>query len=262
MLQSVCRVAPGFIDAHHSVADLFLEILLRSRFTRYRIDRSPGIDCIGEPLEMIGSSLSHFKITTKLGEGGMGEVYRAEDTKLGREVAIKVLPQTLASDPERMARFAREAQVLASLNHSNIASIYGLEEADGRHALVMELVEGETLADRIKRGSVPQLEAIKYALQIATALEEAHDHGIIHRDLKPANVVITPKGQVKVLDFGLAKALEDDPTSSGSRLAMTQSPTLTAQMTAAPRALTSIDSPTSTVTESRFVQGPGPLTVR
>jgi serine/threonine-protein kinase len=182
---------------------------------------------------MIGTTLSHFNITTKLGEGGMGEVYRADDTKLGREVAIKVLPEILAADPERMARFGREAQVLASLNHPNIAAIYGLEEADGRHALVMELVEGETLAERIKRGSLPRLEAIKYALQIATALEEAHDHGIIHRDLKPANVVITPKGQVKVLDFGLAKALEDDPTASGSAPAMTHSPTLTAQMTAA-----------------------------
>ena len=182
---------------------------------------------------MIDETLGHFKVVDKLGEGGMGAVYRAQDTKLGREVAIKVLPDALAQDPERLARFAREAQVLASLNHPNIAAIYGLEEADGSNALVMELVEGETLAARLKRGGLPILEAVKYALQIATALEEAHDQGIIHRDLKPANVIITPKSQVKVLDFGLAKALEGDKSASGSAPELTQSPTLTAQMTGA-----------------------------
>ena len=142
---------------------------------------------------MIDKTLGHFKVVDKLGEGGMGAVYRAQDTKLGREVAIKVLPDALAHDPERLARFGREAQVLASLNHPNIAAIYGLEDADGHSALVMELVEGETLAARLKRGGLPIQDAVKYALQIATALEEAHDQGIIHRDLKPANVIITPK---------------------------------------------------------------------
>ncbi|MEJ2085619.1 MAG: protein kinase [Acidobacteriota bacterium] len=180
-----------------------------------------------------GSKLGPYEIVAPLGAGGMGEVYRARDPRLEREVAIKVLPDVLAQDTERLARFGREAQVLASLNHPNIASIYGLEEADGHSALVMELVEGETLSDRLKRGALPIPEATRYALQIATALEEAHGQGIIHRDLKPGNIIITPKNQVKVLDFGLAKALEGDPTASGSAPSMTQSPTLTAQMTGA-----------------------------
>jgi serine/threonine protein kinase len=182
---------------------------------------------------MIGKTLAHYRVVDQLGKGGMGEVYRAEDTKLGREVAIKVLPEALAQDPERLARFGREAQVLASLNHPNIASIFGLEEADGDSALVMELVEGETLSDRLKRGALSIQDAARYGLQVATALEEAHGQGIIHRDLKPANIIITPKNQVKVLDFGLAKALEGDAASSGSAPGLTQSPTLTAQMTGA-----------------------------
>ncbi len=182
---------------------------------------------------MIGKTLAHFRVVDKLGEGGMGEVYRAEDSKLGREVALKLLPPVFADDAERMARFAREAQVLASLNHPNIAGIFQVEEADGHHFLVMELVEGETLAERIRRGPIPVEEAVQISQQVIAGLEEAHDHGIVHRDLKPANIKINPKGQVKVLDFGLAKALEDDPTSSGSGPAITQSPTLTAQMTGA-----------------------------
>ena len=157
---------------------------------------------------MIGTTLSHFKITAKLGEGGMGEVYRAEDTKLGREVAIKVLPEAVAADPERLARFEREAKVLASLNHPNIAAIYQVEEAAGKHFLVMELAEGEDLKARLERGAIPVGEALPIALQIAEALEAAHEKGIIHRDLKPANVKVTPGGEVKVLDFGLAKALD------------------------------------------------------
>ena len=180
---------------------------------------------------MIGTKLSHYSVVDKLGEGGMGVVWRAQDSKLGREVALKVLPEDFAQDAERMGRFEREAQVLAALNHPNIAAIYGLEDDDGKRALVMELVEGETLQERIQRGSLPLDEALRIALQVAAALEDAHDHGIIHRDLKPANIKITPKGQVKVLDFGLAKAMEGDPHSSGSHPQVTQSPTLTAQMT-------------------------------
>ncbi|MEJ2085523.1 MAG: protein kinase, partial [Acidobacteriota bacterium] len=178
---------------------------------------------------MLGESVSHFKITGKLGEGGMGEVWRADDTKLGRQVALKVLPPAFAADLERMGRFEREAQVLASLNHPNIAAIYGLEDAEGRRALVMELVEGETLGERIERGSLSLEEALKFALQIANALEAAHEKGIVHRDLKPANVKITPDGTVKVLDFGLAKALEEQHPSQD----MANSPTLTAAATQA-----------------------------
>jgi hypothetical protein len=180
---------------------------------------------------MIGTTLSHYKITAKLGEGGMGEVYRAEDTQLGREVAIKVLPEAMATDPERMARFSREAQVLASLNHPNIAAIYGLEETEGRRALVMELVEGETLGQVIARGPISSDLAIPVAVQIAQALEAAHEKGIIHRDLKPANIKITPDGIAKVLDFGLAKPTE--PTSMSGIGSASMSPTLTQDMTAA-----------------------------
>ncbi len=180
---------------------------------------------------MIGQELSHYKITGKLGEGGMGEVWRAEDTNLGREVAIKVLPEAFAQDAERMARFEREARVLAALDHPHIASIYGLEEADGRKFLVMQLAEGEDLKDLISRGQLPLQKTVKIALQIAEALEAAHDKGIIHRDLKPANVKVSSDGQVKVLDFGLAKALDaGDPNSSDSG-SLSLSPTLTAQMT-------------------------------
>ena len=138
----------------------------------------------------------------------MGEVYRARDTKLNRDVAIKVLPDSFASDAERLARFTREAQTLASLNHPNIAQIYGLEESNGVRALVMELVEGEDLSQRIARGPIPIDEALPIAKQIAEALEAAHEQGIIHRDLKPANIKVRPDGTVKVLDFGLAKAME------------------------------------------------------
>src|SRR5258706_9195522 len=137
----------------------------------------------------------------------MGEVYRATDAKLKRQVALKILPTSLATDPDRLARFQREAEVLASLNHPNIAAIYGLEDADGVKALVMELVEGPTLADRIAHGAVPLDEALPIAKQIAEALEAAHEQGIIHRDLKPANIKVRPDGTVKVLDLGLAKAM-------------------------------------------------------
>ena len=172
---------------------------------------------------MIGKSIAHYRVTEMLGKGGMEEVYRTTDTKLGREVALKVLPPVFANDAQRMARFKREAHVLASLNHPNIASIYGLEEADGIHCLVLELVEGPTLAEKIKEGAVPLDESLNIATQIAEALEAAHEKGVIHRDLKPANVKVTPEGMVKVLDFGLAKALaepaseavtENSPTAS------------------------------------------------
>jgi serine/threonine-protein kinase len=175
-------------------------------------------------------SIAHYRVTGTLGKGGMGEVYRATDTKLNREVALKMLPDAFARDPERMSRFSREAQVLASFNHPNIASIHGLEESEGKRALVMELVEGETLAERLKRGPIPVGEALVIARQVAEGLEEAHERGIVHRDLKPANVKVTPKGIVKVLDFGLAKALEGDsgPSSSPD---MSHSPTLSAMAT-------------------------------
>src|SRR5499427_4435157 len=147
---------------------------------------------------MIGETIGHYRITAKLGEGGMGEVYRARDTKLKREIALKVLPEVFARDPGRMNRFQREAEVLASLNHPNIAHIYGVEEC----ALAMELVEGETLA-----GPLPVETALNYAKQMAGALEYANERGVIHRDLKPANIKITPEGVVKLLEFGLAKAV-------------------------------------------------------
>jgi len=157
---------------------------------------------------MIGRTLGPYQVTSQLGKGGMGEVYRARDTKLNRDVAMKVLPSEFANDPERMGRFKREAQLLASLNHTNIAAVYGLEESGDVRALVMELAEGTTLADRISKGPIPLDEALSIARQIAEALETAHEKGIIHRDLKPANIKVTLEGTVKVLDFGLAKALE------------------------------------------------------
>jgi serine/threonine-protein kinase len=146
----------------------------------------------------------------------MGDVYQASDTKLGRSVAIKFLPEAFSHDTDRVARFQREARVLASLNHPNIAAIHGVEEIDTRHFLVMELVAGETLGERIKRGAIPIEEALPIAKEIVEALEEAHEKGIIHRDLKPANIKVTPDGKVKVLDFGLAKAYETQPSLSPS----------------------------------------------
>jgi serine/threonine protein kinase len=161
-----------------------------------------------------GRRLGPYEILSSIGAGGMGEVYRAHDSKLGRDVAIKVLPEAFAHDPERLSRFQREAKMLASLNHPNIATIHGLEQSSGTSYLVMELVSGETLQERVKReGPVPVAEALAIAKQIAEALEAAHEKSIIHRDLKPANVKVTPEGMVKVLDFGLAKAFSDDATT-------------------------------------------------
>ncbi len=179
-------------------------------------------------VDMIGKQVAHYTITEKIGAGGMGDVYRARDNKLGRDVALKVLPDAFAADPQRMARFKREAQILASLNlnHPNIAAIHGVEDTGDVRCLVLELVEGETLASLLERGAIPVDEALKIVVQIARALECAHEKGIIHRDLKPANVIVGADGGIKVLDFGLAKALADDTATTDSELA-TLSPTAT-----------------------------------
>jgi serine/threonine protein kinase len=188
-----------------------------------------------------GMRLGPYEIIAPLGAGGMGEVYRAHDTRLNREVALKVLPEGFALDPDRLARFRREAQLLASLNHPNIAAIHGLEETDSSAssgqaacALVLELVDGPTLADRMAHGPMSLDEALPIAHQIADALEAAHEQGVIHRDLKPANIKVRPDGAVKVLDFGLAKALASTDVGQGNSLAaVTNSPTLSVAMTGA-----------------------------
>jgi serine/threonine protein kinase len=172
-----------------------------------------------------GTRLGPYEVVAQIGVGGMGEVYRATDTNLKRAVAIKVLPASLAADAERLARFQREAEVLAALNHPNIGTIYGLERSGDTTALVMELVEGEDLSQRITRGAIPIDEALPIAKQIAEALEAAHEQGIIHRDLKPANVKVRSDGTVKVLDFGLDKTMEPPGAMSPS---MSMSPTITA----------------------------------
>jgi serine/threonine-protein kinase len=180
------------------------------------------------PLEP-GAKLGAYEVLSLIGVGGMGEVYRARDTKLRRDVAIKVLPEEFSGDKERLARFEREAQALASLNHPNIAAIYGFEQVEGLHYLVMELVPGETLAERLMKGPLSVEEALSIARQMAEAVEAAHEKGIIHRDLKPANVKVTPEGKVIVLDFGLAKAFSEDSSAVDSSL----SPTLTRDATRA-----------------------------
>jgi len=174
-----------------------------------------------------GDRIGAYEIRALIGAGGMGEVYRAHDTRLHRDVALKVLPDGFAADPDRLARFKREAQLLASLNHSNIAAIHGFEDTGRTHALVLELVEGPTLADRIAQGAIPMDEALPIARQIAEALEAAHEQGIVHRDLKPANIKVRPDGTVKVLDFGLAKAFEADVVGAGLSRPDTMSPTIT-----------------------------------
>ena len=172
-----------------------------------------------------GQNLAHYEILSPLGKGGMGEVWKAKDTKLGREVAIKTLPEEFAKDEERLARSEREAKLLASLNHPNIAAIYGLEEDNGTRFLVLELVDGDTLAERLKRGAIPVEESLKLGLQIAEALEAAHEKGVIHRDLKPANIKVTPEGKLKVLDFGLAKVFAEGQAD----LNLSQSPSAVTQ---------------------------------
>ena len=176
----------------------------------------------------VGAVLGTYELIELIGEGGMGAVYRARDSRLGREVAIKVIRSDLASHPDRLARFDREARLLASLNHPNIATVYGFELIDNVPFLVMELIAGETLADRSHLGPLPVKEALTIGGQIAAAMEAAHDRGVIHRDLKPSNIKITPSGSVKVLDFGLAKALHTESTAQ----AIAESPTLTSGATA------------------------------
>jgi serine/threonine protein kinase len=192
------------------------QILVHGRCGRARISTMLGV----------GTRLGSYEVLTLLGAGGMGEVYRAHDSRLGRDVALKILPEAFRSDPERLARFEREARALAALNHPNIAAIYGIEEQPGATALVLEFVEGETLADIIQTsGGLPVADALNVARQIADALDAAHEKGIIHRDLKPANITITPGEVVKVLDFGLAKAI--DPVHAGLSAAdLSNSPTM------------------------------------
>ncbi len=167
-----------------------------------------------------GFRIGPYEIVAALGAGGMGEVYRARDARLKRDVALKFLPEAVAADPERLARFEREAQALAALKHPHIATIHGIEEGGGFRALVLELAEGETLQDRIARGAVPVPEAVAIARQIADALEAAHEQGIVHRDLKPANIQIAPEGNVKVLDFGLARMMASHDGASSATSAV------------------------------------------
>lgn len=185
---------------------------------------------IESPVEIPQGTIfaDHYEILEKLGRGGMGEVYRALDKNLGRQVAIKVLPEEFSKDKERMARFEREAKLLAALNHSNIASIHGLAKHEGRRFLVLELVEGETLGSRLDRGPLSIEETLEICHQFAEGLEAAHEKGIIHRDLKPGNIMLTPEGKVKILDFGLAKAYAAVTTD----IDIEKSPTITAEMTA------------------------------
>jgi len=180
---------------------------------------------------LIGKTLAHYEITAKLGEGGMGEVYRAHDPRTGRDVALKILPPGFAKDPERLARFRREARTLASLSHRNVAALYGVEEHDGQPFLVMEVARGQDLSQRLASGPLPLDDALDVALQMAEGIEEAHEKGVVHRDLKPANVMVDPDGVVKVLDFGLARAYEGPGTADDTDLA--HSPTITANMTQA-----------------------------
>ena len=177
-----------------------------------------------------GTQIGVYEVTGKLGEGGMGEVYRARDTSLDRDVALKVLSEAFTADPDRLARFQREAKVLASLNHPNIGGIHGLESSGDTQALVLELIEGPTLADRIDQGPIPVEDTLEIATQMAEALEAAHEQGIVHRDLKPANVKVRTDGTVKVLDFGLAKAVTAEPTGSSGSNAPTLSMTGATQM--------------------------------
>src|ERR1700730_12396136 len=175
----------------------------------------------------VGTRLGPYEVVAQIGAGGMGEVYRAHDTKLARDVAIKVLPANFVNDPERLSRFQREARMLAALNHTNIATIHGLEQSGGVTCSMMKLVSGETRAERVKAGRLGIEEALKIAVQIAEMLEGSHEKSIIHRDLKPANVKVTPEGKVKVLDFGLAKAFAGDGTNDDP----SNSPTLSAAAT-------------------------------
>ncbi len=190
-----------------------VESLLACEVPAARFIEGPALDVAAALLtdashaELVGRGIGSYVIEAWLGSGGMGDVYRARDRHLHRQVALKVLPEIFALDPDRLERFKREAQVLASLNHPNIAAIHGFEQSEGLQALALELVEGRTLADRIAHGPMPIDEALPIARQIAEGLEAAHEQGIVHRDLKPSNVAVRPDGTVKILDFGLAKVL-------------------------------------------------------
>jgi eukaryotic-like serine/threonine-protein kinase len=187
----------------------------------------PAVELLAGSLKVFtGTRVGAYEILEPIGSGGMGEVYRARDTKLHRDVALKFLPVHLAMDPDRLSRFRREAQILAALNRPNIAQIYGLEESNGTYCIAMELVDGETLAECVRRGPIPVDEALRIGRDIVDALEAAHEKGIVHRDLKPANVKVTPDGQVKVLDFGLAKT-----QASASARNLADSPTLSIEAT-------------------------------
>ncbi len=167
-------------------------------------------------------NLLHYRLIEKIGEGGMGVVWKARDTSLDRDVAIKILPKGLAAEPERLARFEREAKLLAVLDHPNIAAVYGLHEAEGQRFIAMEFVSGEDVAERLARGSLPAEDALDIGRQVAAALEAAHEQGVIHRDLKPANIKCTPEGKVKVLDLGLAKALVAETPGDSPSLSLSQ----------------------------------------
>jgi len=213
------RVVEGALACASGEREAFLDaacdgdITLRREVESLLAQASRADSFLEEPAaapSLIGRSLGPYRIVASIGAGGMGEVYRARDTKLERDVAIKILPSFSAQDPDRLARQSREARALAALNHPHIGAIYGLEEAEGIRVLVLELVDGETLADRIARGPLTIGEAVRIAGQIAQALAAAHAKGIVHRDLKPANVKVTSAGHVKVLDFGLAKAVGEE----------------------------------------------------
>ncbi|MCW8984988.1 MAG: protein kinase, partial [Thermoanaerobaculales bacterium] len=195
----------------------------------YRLLMKPSV--VSDEESSITRTVSHFLLLDQIGAGGMGVVYRAHDRRLDRDVAIKMLPEHVARDEDRRARFEREAKLLASLNHPNIATLHGLEEHEGQLFLVMEFAEGETLAERLMTGPIPIDEALPISLQIAMGLEAAHEQGIIHRDLKPANVMVSSEGQVKVLDFGLAKAFEPEGSGPQGPESLAESPTLTADLT-------------------------------
>ena len=211
-------------DLRHEVETLLGREPAAERFLETGVGAAVATVMPTPPLH--GRRVGPFEVGPLLGAGAMGEVYRARDVDLNREVALKILPEPFALDPDRLARFKREAQVLASLNHPNIAAIHGFEESNGVQALVLELVEGPTLADRIAQGPVPIVEALPIARQIAEGLEAAHEQGIVHRDLKPANIKLRPDGTVKVLDFGLAKVLQPEATPGGD---LTASPTITSR---------------------------------
>src|SRR5215471_5773061 len=211
--REVERIFQAAVELQPPEQEQFLQAACKDEEVRREVEslivahRNCGSSFIEPRQRLVGRTIGRYEVQALAGMGGMGEVYRARDTRLGRDVAIKVLPAEFAQDDERLIRFEREATSLASLNHPNIAAIYDVEESDGIQCLVLEFVEGESLADRLKRGPIPMTEAFTICRQIADALESAHEKGIVHRDLKPGNVMLATSGSVKVLDFGIAKIL-------------------------------------------------------